>query len=226
MIDVSPRGVFGIVWLRDTVVSTWVMMALVVVAVIVIRRRWPVMLEWLVAFLEQTVAGTIDGPTAPYVPFLGALVVFLAMANTFGVIPLTVTPTRDISTPAAMALVVLVAANYFGIRAKGGLGYLKHLSSPIFMLFLEIIGQLSRTLSLTLRLFGNIVSSELIVAVIYALVPAVAPLPVMILGLFTGVLQSYVFIVLATSYIGSAVRITKPARSEAAGRLNRQSQAG
>ena len=105
-----------------------------------------------------------------------------------------------------MALVVLVAVNYFGIRAKGGLGYLKHLTSPIFMLPLELIGQLSRTLSLTLRLFGNIVSGELIVAVIYALVPLVAPLPLIGLGIFTGLLQSYVFISLTTSYIASATR--------------------
>jgi F-type H+-transporting ATPase subunit a len=208
MVDVSPQGLFGTSWLRDTVVSTWIMMAVVVVAVLIIRRRWPIVLEWLVEFLDGTVASTIGRPTDIYLPFLGTLVLFLAVANIFGIVPSTVTPTRDISTPAAMALIVLVAVNYFGIRAKGGLGYLRHLTSPVFMLPLELIGQLSRTLSLTLRLFGNIVSTELVVAVIYALVPPIMPLPVIILGMFTGVLQSYIFIVLTTSYIASATRST------------------
>ena len=184
-------------------------MALIVVAVLVIRRRWPMMLEWLVGFLDDTIASTIGRPTEPYVPFLGAMILFLAASNNLGIIPWTITPSRDISTPAAMALIVLVAVNYFGIRAKGGLGYLKHVSSPIFMIALEIIGQLSRTLSLTLRLFGNVVSGELIVAVIYALVAPIAPLPLMILGMFTGILQSYIFVVLTTSYISLAVRTTE-----------------
>lgn len=206
MVDVSPQGVLQTGWLRDTVVSTWVMMALVVVSVLILRRRCPDLLESLIEFLDETISGTIGRPTERYLPFLGAIIVFLAVANIFGVVPFTVTPTRDISTPAAMALVVLVGANYFGIQAKGGLGYLKDVSSPIFMLPLELIGQVSRTLSLTLRLFGNIVSGELIVAVMYALIPPIVPLPLIILSMFTGILQSYVFVSLATSYIASAVR--------------------
>jgi F-type H+-transporting ATPase subunit a len=210
MIDISPQGVLqNTGWLRDTVVSTWIMMALIVIAVLVIRRRWPMMLEALIEFLDGTIAGTIGRPTDAYLPFLGTVVLFLAASNNLGIIPWTVTPSRDISTPAAMALIVLVAVNYFGIRSKGGLGYLKHVSSPFFMLLLEIIGQLSRTLSLTLRLFGNVVSSEMIVAVIYTLVGPVAPLPLIILGMFTGILQSYIFVVLTTTYIGLAVQSTE-----------------
>ncbi len=218
MIDVSPQylqiGPFSI---RDTVVATWIMMVIIVVAVIVIRRQSPMLLEWLVEFLDSTISGWIDTPIEMYVPFLGTMIVFLAVANNFGILPWVVTPTRDINTPAAMAIIVFFAVHYFGVRAQGRLGYLKHLSSPIFMLPLEVIGQLSRTLSLTLRLFGNMVSTELVVAVIYALVPLIAPLPVIVLGLITGVLQSYIFVVLATSYISAAVRNGKPAQTRQAG---------
>jgi F-type H+-transporting ATPase subunit a len=215
MVDVSPSGVLGVPWLRDTVVSTWILMALILVAAVVIRRRRPEIAEWLVRFLDGIVADSIGRPTGPYVPFMGALIVFLAVANALGMLPSTVTPTRDISTPAAMALVVLVMVNYFGIRAKGGLGYLKHVSSPVFMLPFEIIGQVSRTLSLTLRLFGNVISSELIVAVIYALIPLILPVPLIVLGMVTGLLQAYIFVVLAASYTSSAVRDPDAPRTDA-----------
>jgi F-type H+-transporting ATPase subunit a len=216
MVDVSPQHLFSIfgIPITNTVVSTWIMMVVVVGAIVLIRRRRPIALELLVAFLDETVSGTLGGSAQPYLPFLGALAVFIAMANIFGVLPWVTTPTSDISTPAAMAITVFFAVHYFGIRAQGGLGYLKHLSSPIFMLPLEIIGQLSRTLSLTLRLFGNMVSTELVVAVFYALLPYIAPLPVIGLGLLTGVLQSYVFTSLAASYIAGAVRDGKAARME------------
>ena len=87
MVDVSPQSVFQTTWLRDTVVSTWIMMAVAVVAVLIIRRRWPLMLEWLVEFLDGTIAGSIGRPTDIYLPFLGTLILFLAMANIFGIVP-------------------------------------------------------------------------------------------------------------------------------------------
>jgi F-type H+-transporting ATPase subunit a len=136
---------------------------------------------------------------------LGTLMIFIAVANNFSVLPVVTSPTGDINTPLALALVVFFSVHYYGMREKGGWGYIKSLASPIFMLPLEFIGQFSRTLSLTLRLFGNIVSSEIVVAVIFSLVPLIAPLPLVGLGLITGVLQAYIFTVLASLYIGSAV---------------------
>jgi F-type H+-transporting ATPase subunit a len=144
-------------------------------------------------------------PAEPYLPFLGALAIFIAFSNIIGVVPLVVTPTRDINTPLALALTVFFSVHYFGIRAKGAVGYLKGLASPIFMLPLEAISQLSRTLSLTLRLFGNIISTELIVAVIFTLVPLLVPLPLVGFSMFTGLLQAYIFTALATVYIGAAL---------------------
>jgi F-type H+-transporting ATPase subunit a len=102
-------------------------------------------------------------------------------------------------------LAVFFSVHYFGIRAQGVLGYLKSLASPIFILPLEIIGQISRTLSLAVRLFGNIISTELIVAVIFMLVPLIVPLPLIGFSMFTGLLQAYIFAALATVYISTAL---------------------
>ena len=153
----------------------------------------------------MSTSDVLGRPAAPFLPFLGAVVIFLAVANNLALFPVLVTPTKDINSTLAMALVVFFAVHYFGIRAKGVWGYIKSMASPIFMLPLEAIGQLSRTMSLTLRLFGNVISSEFVVAVIFSLVPPVAPLIMMALGAFSGILQAYIFIILASSYIASAV---------------------
>ncbi len=202
-----PQVVFEIfgVPVRDTVISTWIMMGLVVAVVTMARRRWPTALEMLVGFLSDTISDVMGRPAEPYLPFLGALAIFIAISNIIGVVPFLVSPTRDVSTPTALALTVFLSVHYFGIRARGVFGYLKSLASPIFILPLEIIGQVSRTVSLAVRLFGNIVSTEMIVAVIFALIPLIAPLPLIGFSMFTGLLQAYIFTALATVYIGAGL---------------------
>jgi len=190
---------------RDTVVSTWITIAIIIVGAWVLRRTAPTALEMLVDFLRGTIAdvmGSVDPD--PFVPFLGTLLIFLVVANNAGVFPLLQTPTKDINTPIALAVVVFFAVYVFGFRQKGVLGYLRELASPLFIL--DLIGQLSRTLSLSLRLFGNIIAGEIIVAVIYRLVKPIAPLAMVGLGLITAVLQAYIFTILATSAISSAVQ--------------------
>ncbi|MDY6875351.1 MAG: F0F1 ATP synthase subunit A [Chloroflexota bacterium] len=207
MEDFFPQVVFTIfdIPVRDTVISTWIMMAIIVGAAAIIGRRWPAALEMLVDFLNDTTSSVMGRPAGPYLPFLGALAIFIAVGNVIGIVPLVVSPTRDINTPAALALVVFFSVYYFGIRAKGLWGYIKDLASPIFMLPMELISHVSRTLSLTLRLFGNIISTELIVAVIFALVPLFAPLLLVVFSMFTGILQAYIFTVLAAVYIGAGM---------------------
>jgi F-type H+-transporting ATPase subunit a len=211
--SVAPRDVFsifGVIWVRDTVISTWFMMALIVIAAIVARRRWPGALEMLVDFLSDTISGLIGQPAGPYLPFLGSLAIFIGVANVIGVVPVAVTPTRDINTPLALAIVVFFSVHYFGMRAKGVLTYLKDLVSPLgllpLLLPLELIGEFSRTLSLTLRLFGNVVSTEMIVAVIFALIPLILPIPLIGFSMITGVLQAFIFTVLASAYIASGLQ--------------------
>lgn len=219
MEGVFPQVVFRVLGIpvRDTVVSTWIMMAIVVGAAAVIGRRRPMALEMLVDFLIDTISGTMGRPAEPYLPLLGTLTIFIAIANVIGAVPVIVTPTRDINTPLAMALVVFFSVHYFGIRTKGVVGYFKDMASPIFMLPLEIVGQLSRTLSLTLRLFGNILSTELIVAVVFSLVPLIVPLPLVAFSMLTGVLQAYIFTVLATVYIGAGLEAGEPTSKRSQG---------
>ena len=211
MEDVFPKVLFTIFGLpvRDTVVATWVMMVLIVGAAIVLGRQQPTALEMLVDFLNDTVSDVMGRPAAPYLALLGSLAIFIGVANVISTIPFISSPTRDINTPLALALVVFFSVHYFGIRSKGIRRYLKDLASPIFILPLEIIGQLSRTVSLTLRLFGNIISTELIVVVIFALSPLFVPLPLIGFSLFTGLLQAYIFTVLAAVYIGAGLEITE-----------------
>lgn len=212
MDEVFPKvafTLFGLVPVRDTVISTWVMMALVLGVIYILRRSMPEALEMFIDFVSDTISDVLGRPAEPFLPFLGAIILFLLIANNLGLLPLLATPTKDINTPLAMALVVFFAVHYFGVRDKGVLGYLKSLATPIFMLPLELIGQLSRTMSLTLRLFGNVISSEFIVAVIFSLVQPIAPLPMMALGAVSGVLQAYIFTILASSYISSALGNSK-----------------
>lgn len=209
MEDVFPQVAFTILGgipVRDTVVSTWVMMAIVVLLVLLARWRSPATLEMLVDFLNDTLTEVMGQPAAPYLPLLGALGIFIAAANVVGIVPFIYSPTRGINTPLALALVVFFSVHYFGIRAKGVVTYLKDMASPIFLLPLEMVGQLSRTLSLTVRLFGNILSAELIVAVIFALVPLLVPIPLMGFSILTSLLQAYIFTALAAVYISAGVQ--------------------
>jgi len=195
----------GSVPIYDTIVSTWVMIALIALMAWLLGKRRPVLLEMIVEFLAQIVSDMMGRPATPYLSLLGALCIFIAVANIIGVVPVVTTPTKDLNTPVALALVVFFSVHYFGIRELGLRGYIKRLASPIFMLPLELISQVSRTLSLSVRLFGNIISGEIIVAVIFSLVPVIAPLPLQIFTMFTGLLQAYIFTVLASVYVGAAL---------------------
>lgn len=208
--------VFGVP-IRDTVVATWALMAILLVLAVVINRRKPTALEMLVDFINDLVSGIIGRPAVPYLALLGTLAIFIAAANVVGVVPFLVSPTRDINTPLALALVVFFSVHYFGIRAKGLFRYLKEMASPIFLLPLEIISQISRTISLTLRLFGNIFSAELILAIVFLLVPLFVPLPLAGLGIFTGLLQAYIFTALAAVYIGAGIEAVETGRKKEKG---------
>jgi F-type H+-transporting ATPase subunit a len=203
-----PEVVFTIfgVPVRDTVISTWIMMVIIVALAIVLGRRRPTALEMLVDFLNDSISDVVGRPAEPYLPFLGTLAIYIAAANVIGAVPFLVSPTQDINTPLAMALLVFFSVHYFGVKDRGFFGYFKALASPIFMLPLEIMGQLSRTLSLTLRLFGNMISIGLVVAVIFAIAPLFLPLPLIGFNILTSLLQAYIFTVLAAVYIGAGLQ--------------------
>lgn len=135
---------------------------------------------------------------------------FIAAANLGGLIPGIKSPTTDINTPLALAIVVFFSVHYYGIRRKGLIGHLKHYVEPIFiMLPIEIASELARTVSLTFRLFGNIFGEEIVVAVLFLILPVLIPVPMMLFSIFTSVIQAYVFTLLTIVYISGAVEAHK-----------------
>ena len=211
MESVTPQVVFTLFGLpvRSTVLATWVAMGLITLVVLILDKTKPHLLENFVEFISNMIAGIMNLKNVErYLPVLGTLIIFIAVANTLGALPLLTSPTSDINTTIALSLVIFFAVHIYGIRANGLFRYTKDMASPIFLLPLEIIGQVSRTVSLALRLFGNILSGELIVAIVFSLIPILVPLPLMGLSLLIGILQAYVFTALSSVYIASAVEIS------------------
>ena len=208
---VIPEVVFQIFGLpiTETVVSTWVMMVLIIGGVLLIKKFLPSAGEFIIEFINDIVRSVMPEGTqvSKYIAILGSLAIFLLFANVFSIFPLMLSPTANINTTIALSVVVFFAVHIYGILEKGPWGYLKDFASPLFILPLEVVSQFSRTLSLSVRLFGNILSTDLIVAIVFSLVPFILPLPLAALGMLTGVLQAYIFTVLASLYVASAVEI-------------------
>jgi len=194
--------------ISQTVVMTWILIVITVVIVLILRKVLPSLLETMLEFITGMVADVLDVDNLnPYLPLLGSLFIFILLSNMLSIVPGLKSPTSDINTTLALALVVLFSVQLYGIRQKGFWGYLKTFSDPIWLFPLEIVSQVSRTFSLTLRLFGNIMSGDLIVAIVFSIIPLIVPVAMMSLSLLTGVLQAYVFTILAALYIASAVEV-------------------
>ncbi len=207
MEDVFPQVIFTIfgIPVRDTVISTWVMMALIAIIVFIIRRLRPTALEMVVTFLYDFVSDIMRRPADPFLPLLGSLALFIGIGNMMGLLPWVMSPTSDINTTIALSLVVFFAVHVYGVWIMGLFSYLKSLASPIFLLPLEVVSQVSRTISLSIRLFGNVVSAEIIIGILFMLVPLIVPLPLQGFSIFTGLLQAYIFTALASVYIATSL---------------------
>jgi len=216
---------YGPVTLNATIVFTWgLMLVLAVGARLITRRlstdhtrsRWQNLLEILVTGTMQQIEDVGLRPARRYVGFLGTLFLFVAAASLCTVIPGYHPPTGSLSTTAALALCVLVAVPVFGIREKGVGGYLTSYVEPTFiMLPFNIISEVSRTLALAVRLFGNMMSGAMIIAILLTITPFIFPIVMTALGLLTGMVQAYIFSILAAVYIASATR-TRTRKAEQA----------
>jgi F-type H+-transporting ATPase subunit a len=215
MITVNPQVVFTIfgIGVRDTVVTTWIMMAFLIGVAALIRKRRPVLLEILFDFLNDLISEIFGRSAGDVLPFIGSLAIFIFFANIIGLVPGLTTPTSDINTPIGLALVVFLSVHIFGVLEKGFVEYFKELVTPIYLFPFELIAQFTRTISLSVRLFGNMLSSEFLVAVIFSILPFVVPLPLIGLHIFDGVLQAYIFTALSTVYIAGAVLANTPLES-------------
>jgi F-type H+-transporting ATPase subunit a len=210
----------GFVKLNATIVFTWALMILLALGSRLITRRlstgidrsrWQNLLEIVVTAIEQQIKEVgLDEPQK-YIGFLGTLFLFIAAASLGTVIPGYQPPTASLSTTAALALCVFVAVPFFGISEQGLGEYLKSYAKPTFiMLPFNIISELSRTLALAVRLFGNMMSGAMIIAILLTITPFIFPIVMMALGLLTGMVQAYIFSILATVYIAAATRTGKP----------------
>jgi F-type H+-transporting ATPase subunit a len=212
---------YGFITLNATIVFTWGLMLLLVVGSKLITRnlstdlqrsRWQNLLEIIVTAIEKQIEEV--GLTEPrtYLGFLGTLFLFVAMASLCTVIPGYEPPTGSLSTTVALALCVLVAVPFFGIRDQGFGGYLKSYVQPtVIMLPFNIISEISRTLALAVRLFGNMMSGAMIIGILLSITPFIFPIVMTMLGLLTGMVQAYIFTILAAVYIAAATRTRKPA---------------
>ncbi|WP_372785584.1 F0F1 ATP synthase subunit A [Phenylobacterium sp.] len=206
----------GLLKLNGTIVFTWALMAVLAVGSKLITRklstdldrsRWQNLLEIIVTGIEKQIADVGLRQPEKYIGFLGTLFLFVALASLCTVIPGYEPPTGSLSTTAALALCVLVAVPFFGIREQGLAGYLKSYTEPtVIMLPFNIISELSRTLALAVRLFGNMMSGTMIIAILLTITPFVFPIAMSALGLLTGMVQAYIFSILAGVYIAAATR--------------------
>ena len=212
--DESIYWQWGFFNLNLTIVTTWAVLLLMVGGAWLVTRklndgleipRWQNVLEVIVLGVKDQIEEVGLKQSRRYMPFVGTLFLFILVSNLLGVLPWYEPPTGSLSTTAALALCVFLAVPFFGIREQGIANYLKSYVKPTpVMLPFNIISELSRTLALAIRLFGNIMSGAMILAILLMVTPFIFPVLMNVLHLLTGVVQAYIFSILATVYIAAA----------------------
>jgi len=203
----------GPVPITEPVVTTWALIAGLATVCFALTRglqlhppRWQAMLEILVTTVEDQISETMQTAGKPFVPLLGTLFIFLAFANVLGVVPGLKPPTASLETAAALALIVFLAVHVYGLRRRGLRAYLGSYAKPtIVMLPLNALSEITRTFSLMVRLFGNVLSGEFVIATVLALAGLFVPIPLMALEILIGLIQAYIFTVLAAVFIGAGI---------------------
>jgi F-type H+-transporting ATPase subunit a len=211
----APDILFAIgpVPISRPVVTTWFIMAILVAIAWLGTRRadtkagtLQTVLEIIVETIDTQVRDIIQRDPKPFLPLIGTLFLFLVFANLSAVIPGMKPPTGHIETPAVLAAIVFLSAHYFGIRSRGLRAYGRHYIRPsVLLLPLNVLSEITRTFSLMVRLFGNMMSHEFVIAIVVFLAGLFLPIPFMLLGILIGIIQAYIFSVLAAVFVGAAV---------------------
>ena len=209
----------GFINLNLTIVTTWVLMILFVIGARLITRnlksgikttRWQSVLEMLVIGMKNQIKEVGLNNPKKYIGFIGTMFLFIVVSNLLTIVPWYEAPTSSLSTTAALAICVFIAVPFFGIMESGIKGYLRTYLQPNFiMLPFNIISEVSRTMALAVRLFGNIMSGGLIITVLLSIAPFFFPVIMSALGMLTGMIQAYIFAILATVYITAATQDAK-----------------
>lgn len=220
MANITPDQVvfwqWGFVSLNATILYTWLVMGVLTLGSWLVTRnlssgaempRWQNFLEVLVNGIRDQIREISRQEPNQFIPFVGTLFVFIALSTLLAIVPGYHAPTGSLSTTAALSLCVFIAVPLFGIAQQGFGAYLKHYLQPtVFMLPFHVIGEISRTLALAIRLFGNVMSGAKIIAILLAIAPLFFPILMHALELLIGLIQAYIFAVLAMVYIASAMR--------------------
>jgi F-type H+-transporting ATPase subunit a len=208
---------WGLFHLNATIVCTWALIVLLTTLSRVLthhlagpdrpRSRWQNAIEVIVQTIRDQIRALCPAGGDTYLPFIGSLFLFIASASLLEIVPGWHAPTASLSTTAALAISVGVAVPFFGVRSQGLAAYLKtYLKPTAIMLPFHLMSETSRNLALAIRLFGNIMSGAMIAGMLLALAPFFFPVPMQMLALLTGVIQAYVFAILAMVYIAAAVQ--------------------
>lgn len=215
--DVFPTVLWqlGPATITDTVVVSLGLSLLLVFGALVLRRVAPVreLMEVIYELLEDAVTSMVSANVRPLVPVILTQWLFIGLANLIGLLPVISSPTRDLSLTAALAVVALGVGHVYAFRANG-VAYLKRYIEPNPLLLpFNIIGEVSRTLALALRLFGNVLSGELVGAIVVFLAGVLIPVPLMLLGVLTSVVQAYIFGVLTLVFTASSMETAMNTRA-------------
>lgn len=207
---------WGPIVINATILFTWVVMALMVLGSRLVTRkltsetrfsRWQNLMEVLVTGIREQIREISGQDPGQYLPFVGTLFLFIALCNLLSIVPGYEAPTGSLSTTAALAACVFVAVPLYGIAHRGRFYFAQYVKPSVFMLPFNIMGELSRTLALAVRLFGNVMSGTMIVGILLAITPLIFPIVMQALGLLTGLIQAYIFAILAMVYIAAATRV-------------------
>ncbi len=200
--------------ITNTIVTTWAIMAVLWLLAWLMSRRLRLQpgptqtaLEGIVAAIEDAVAAVAPAHAQQIMPFIGSLWVFLVIANLSGLIPGVHAPTRDLSATAALAILVFLSTHWFGIRIQGPKNYLRHYlaPSPILLPF-HLISEVTRTIALAVRLFGNMMSLEMAALLILLVAGFLAPVPILMLHIVEALVQAYIFGMLALIYVAGGIQ--------------------
>ena len=208
-----PLFHIGPVGISAPVVITWAIMAVLTLASVALTSRLALTptrtqaaLELLVGTIDAEIGATMQAGPAPYRALIGTLFLLILACNWSSLIPGVDPPTAHIETDAALAGIVFCATIVFGIRARGLRGYLMNFAEPSWLMMpLTLVEQITRSFSLFVRLFGNVMSGAFVIGIVLSLASLIVPIPFMALDLLTGAVQAYIFIVLAMVFIGAAL---------------------
>jgi F-type H+-transporting ATPase subunit a len=207
--DLIPLFHIGPIAVTNTVVTTWGLIAVIGILCWSLTRRFQIepgrlqtAVEGIVGVIEVAVRDVAGAHTGAILPFIGTLWIFLVAANLTGLLPGLHSPTRDLSATAALAFLVFLSTHWYGIRSDGGKAYLRHYltPSPILLPF-HLISEITRTIALAIRLFGNMMSLEMAAMLILLVAGFLAPIPILMLHIIEALVQAYIFGMLALIYI-------------------------